>query len=143
MPALKVLLFADFDAEQALHNLEHAVQHTIDREVLAHLFFADAVTLFTQFFAVVTQIPALQIGTALFSGKSLQLGQILLGKRFAAHRQVIEKIQHLLRAVGHLGSQRQVAVMGKAQQLGQLLTQLQGACHHRRVVELAGIGALL
>ncbi len=69
VPALKVLLFADLDTEQALHNLEHAIQHSVDWEVLTYLFFADAVALLAQFFAVVTQVPALQVDAALAGSK--------------------------------------------------------------------------
>ena len=96
-----------------------------------------------QLLAVVTDVPALQIGAALLGGEGLQLLQVLNGEGFAALRQVAQEVQHLVRGFGHLGRQAQIGVAGKTEQLGQFLAQAENLLHHRAVVVLAGVRPLI
>ena len=143
MPALELGDFTQLDAVQLLYDGEHAVDHGIDREVGTQHFLRDGVTLLAQLLAVEADIPRLQVVTTLLGSKGPQRSQILLGKGFAALAQVTQEAKNLIGAFGHLGCQRQFGVVGKPQQLSQLLTQQQNLVDDRAVVELAGVGALV
>ncbi|MNH08520.1 hypothetical protein D3C79_679380 [compost metagenome] len=85
----------------------------------------------------------MQVRATLLGGIGLELGQVLHGKRLAAFSQVTQKTQDLVTGLGHFGRQAQLGVVGIAEQFGQLLTQVEDFAHHRAVVELAGIRALI
>ncbi|MNQ51779.1 hypothetical protein D3C85_657740 [compost metagenome] len=143
VPGVEVRQFGDLDAVQALDDGEQAGQHLVDREPGADLLLGDLVALVAQLLAEVADVPARQVVHAALGGEGAQLGQILLGERLAAHRQVAQEAEHLLGRLGHLGGQRQLGVVGEAQQLGQLLAQVEDLGHQRAVVVLAGVGALV
>lgn len=79
----------------------------------------------------------------MFGGVGLELLQVLGGERLGALGQVSQEAQHLVAGLGHLGGQAQLGVVLVAKQLGQFLTQIEDFAHHRTVVELAGIRALV
>ncbi len=143
VPGIEAFLLGDFDAIQTLDDREQAVQHRVDREVSAQNFLRNAVTLLTQLLAVETAVPALQIRAALFGGIRLELLEVLSGERFAALGQITQEAQHLIAGLGHLGRQAQLGKVRIAQQLRQLLTQIENLLHDRRIVVLASVGALV
>ena len=73
----------------------------------------------------------------------MQLFQILGGERLAALGQVAQEAQHLIAGLGHFGGQAQLGETGEAQELCQFLTQVEDFFHHRAVVVLTGIRALV
>ncbi|SUD58028.1 Uncharacterised protein [Ectopseudomonas oleovorans] len=88
VPGVEVLQLANLDAVELLHDGEQAGEHLVHREPGAHFFLGNAVALLAQALAVVADVPALQIIQTLLGGESLELGEILLGERFAAYGQV-------------------------------------------------------
>jgi len=143
VPGIETFDFGNFDAVQALDNGEQPAQYLVDREVGAQGFLRHAVALLTQFFAKEAGVPAFQLRGALLAGVGLQLLKVAGSERLAALGQVTQEGQHLIRCLGHFGGQAQLGEAGKTQQLGQLLTQVENFFHHRAVVELAGIRALV
>ncbi|MNM72240.1 hypothetical protein D3C81_839290 [compost metagenome] len=143
VPGVEAFLLGNLDAVQALNNGEQAAQHFIDREVGAQGFLGHAVALLTEFFAVETAIPALQIRAALFGGVSLELLQILGSERLAALGQVAQETQHLIAGLGHFGRQAQLGETAEPQEFCQFLTQVEDFFHDRAVVVLAGIRPLV
>ena len=85
----------------------------------------------------------MQIGAALLGGIGLELLQVLGGKRLAALGQVTQEAEHLVAGLGHLGGQAQLGERRITQQLGQFLTQVEDLFHHRAVIVLTGIRALV
>ncbi|MNE04609.1 hypothetical protein D3C80_971460 [compost metagenome] len=79
----------------------------------------------------------------MFGGIGLELLEILDGEGLAALGQVAQERQYLVAGFGHLGRQAQLGVIGEAQQFGQFLAQVENLAHHRAIIELAGIGALV
>ena len=51
-----------FQAENALINVEHAVEHFLERKIRAQRFLIDGVFLFVPLVAVVAPVPNLQLG---------------------------------------------------------------------------------
>ncbi|MNM61958.1 hypothetical protein D3C81_732710 [compost metagenome] len=143
VPRLEIVQFADLDAVELLDDGEQAAEDFIHREVGAQGFLRHAVARFAQLLAIETGVPARQVRAALFGGIGLELLQVLLGERLAAHGEVTEEVQDLFRRLGHLGRQRQFGEAGVAQQLRQLLAQVEDFLHHRAVVVLPGVRALV
>lgn len=79
----------------------------------------------------------------MFGSVGLELLQILGGERLGTLGQVTQEAQHLVAGLSHLGGQAQLGVVLVAQQFGQLLAQVEDFAHHRAIVELAGIRALV
>ncbi len=143
VPGVEAFLLGDFDAVQALDDGKQPAEHFVDREVGAQGFLGNAVALLAQFFTVETAVPALQIGAALFGGVGLELLQVVGGKRLAALGQVTQEAQHLVAGFSHFGGQAQLGEGRITQQRGQFLTQVEDLFHHRAVIVLTGIRALV
>ncbi len=143
VPAFEIVQFADLDAVEALDDGEQAGKHLVHREVGTQRLLGHAVARLAEFLGVVAGVPALQFGAALLGGVGAQLLQVAGGERLAAHRQVAEEAEHLVAGLGHLGRQRQLGVVGEAEQAGQLLAQVEDLFHHRTVVVLPGVRALV
>ena len=127
----------DAQAVQRFHQLEQTSQHGIFGEILLHLLFGKSVALLAQFFAGVGNIPRVQlVQTQAGSGKFAQFSQVFFRKRARALRQFAHEIGHLLRGLRHLGRQRQLAVVGKAEQRRFLRAQRDDLVHQRRIVPL-------
>ena len=143
MPAIEAFQLVDLDAVQALDDAEQPGQHLVDGEIGAQFFLVQAVALLAQLLGVVAEVPALQVVQTLLGGEGAQFGQVALGERLAAHRQVTQEIQHLLGGFGHLGCQRQLGEVAVAEQPSQLMAQFEDLGHYRTVVELPGVRALV
>jgi hypothetical protein len=83
----------------------------------------------------------LQVGAALFGGVGLELLQVLDGERLAALGQVAQEAQHLVAGLGHRGQAHSEKLRSPA--VGQFLTQVEDLFHHRAVVVLTGVRALV
>ena len=132
------------DAIDALYHFEQAVNGFVFREVRAQLLVADAVEMLLLFFAVVRDIPRLQLVHAeLRFREGAQLGQLFLTLRTGAFRQIGQEVEHLLRVLRHFGGEGFIGVVFEAQQLRQLVTQGEDFRHYRAVVPLTGIRPLI
>ena len=116
---------------------KQAVQYAVGGEVFFHFGFAKGVFGLTQLFAGPGQIPSLDFRQPQgCGGKGGHFGQIPLRKRLGAGGQIAQKGQYLLGGVGHFGGQRQFGIVGKAQQFGLALGNLQAAADIGAVVPL-------
>ena len=144
MPDVDIGSLFGCDAVDALHHFEQAVNGFVFREVRAQLLIADAVKMLLLFFAVVRNIPRLQLVHAeLRFRKSTQLSQLFLTLRTGAFCQIGQEVEHLLWVLRHFGGEGFVGVVFEAQQLCQLVTQGEDFRHHRAVVPLTGIRPLI
>ncbi len=144
MPDVDISTLFGGDAVDAFHHFEQAVNGFVFREVRAQLLVADAVEVLLLFFAVIRDVPRLQlIHAELRFGEGTQLGQLFFTLRTGAFRQIRQEIEHLLRVLGHFGGEGFIRVAVKVQQLCQLVTQGEDFRHHRAVIPLPGIRALI
>ncbi|RML45987.1 hypothetical protein APX70_08567 [Pseudomonas syringae pv. maculicola] len=143
VPGVEAFLLGNLDAVQTLDDGKQAAEHLIDGEVGAQDFLGNAVTLFAQLLAVKTAVPALQVRATLFGRISLELLQVLSSERLAAFGQITQETQHLITGLCHLGRQAQLGKVRVAEQLRQLLAQIENLLHHRRIVVLASVGTLV
>ena len=144
MPDVDIGTLFGGDAIDALHHFKQAVNGFVFREVRAQLLVADAVEVLLLFFAVVSNVPRLQLVHAeLRFREGAQLGQLFFTLRTGAFRQIGQEVEHLLRVFRHFGGERFVGVVFKAQQLRQLVAQGEDFRHDRAVVPLTGIRPLI
>ncbi len=140
MPDVDIGTLFGGDAIDAFYHFEQAVNGFVFREVRAQLLVADAVEVLLLFFAVVRDIPRLQLVHAeLRFREGAQLGQLFLTLRTGAFRQIGQEVEHLLRVLRHFGGEGFIGVIFEAQQLCQLVSQGEDLRHYRAVVPLTGI----
>ncbi|KAF1858236.1 hypothetical protein Lal_00014736 [Lupinus albus] len=105
------------------------------REVFLHFLGGERVALLSQLFRRVRDVPRLHVGDAQFvPGERAQLGQVLLGIRTGAAREVFQELDHVFRRLGHLRFQRDVGKALEVQQFRLLVAQFQELGDVARVV---------
>ena len=133
-------------AVQTVDLRKQSGQHLTRRKIFFHFGFGEGVFGFAQFFAGVSQIPSLRLFNAQgFAGEGLHFGQIFFGKRLGSFGQIAQKIEHLCGRFGHFGIERELGIVGKAEQAGFFQGDFQAAGDVAGVVpigiaELAGAG---
>ena len=121
--------------------MEQAGQHLGQGEILLDLLLAEGVARFLELFAHKRPVPGLRVAQAqVFCCKGAQFGHVALGVRAGATGQVAQKGDHRSGRVGHLGRNRQLGKVGKAQQTRFLMPQRQDFAHDRRVVKVLRLG---
>ena len=116
----------DLHRKQALHHAEQAVDHFRLGEVLLHFLFGKRVTLLAQLFRRIGEVPGFQrVEAELVLGELAQFGQVAFGKRARTLSQILQKADHLIRAVGHLRHQRHLRIVVVAEQPGFFGPQLE------------------
>ena len=144
VPGFYVCVLFNLHIKQLLRHPKQARHHFIHREPRAQGFRGDVVLLLAQLFAVVADIPGLQVVYTVFIfHKRLQLGKLFLCLGLGLGRQLVQERQHLVDTPGHLGGQGTLGVVIKTQQLGQRMTPLEDLCHYRCVVPGSRIRALV
>ena len=144
MPHIDIGTLFGGNTVNALHHFEQTVNGFVFREIGAQLLIADAVEMLFLFFAVVSDVPRLQLFDAeLGFSKSAQLGQLFFALRTGAFCQVGEEVEHLLRILRHFGGEGFKGVAVKAQQLRQLVAQSEDLRHHRAVIPFPGVRPLI
>ena len=134
----------DLNIKQLLCHPEQARHHLVHREPGAQGFRRNVITLLAQLLAVIADIPGLKILDAVFVfHKRLQLGELLLRLGLGFRRQLIQEFHHLIDTAGHLGGQRTLGVVVESEQLGEGMATLENLSHHRGIVPLRGIRALI
>ncbi len=128
--------------EQSLGNSEQAGHYLVDREPGAQGFRRDIIALMTQLLAEVTDVPGLQVFYTIgVFGKRFQVSKFLLGHGFGLGRQLVQEIQNLVHAAGHLGGQGALGVIVETQQLRHGMAALENFRHHWRIVPGTGVRA--
>ena len=144
VPDVNVGTLFSGDAVNALNHFEQAVNGFVFREIWAQLFVADAVEMLFLFFAVVGDIPRLQLVYTEFGfGEGAQLSQLFLTLRTGTFGQIRQEVEHLPWVFCHFSGERFKGVAFKAQQLSQLVAQRQNFFHHRGVIPLTGVRPLV
>ena len=144
MPHIDIGTLFSGNAVNALNHFEQAVNGFVFREIGAELLIADAVEVLLLFFAVVGNVPRLQlIDAKLGFGEGAQLGQLFFALRTGAFCQVGEEVEHLLRILRHFGGEGFKGIAVKAQQLRQLMAQSEDLRHHRAVIPFTGVRPLI
>ena len=138
------MTFDQRNAEQPGQQRLPPRHDAFDREIGAHQLLVDRVARLAQLVRGEADVPGLQIIDAqLRGGKCPQLGKVPLRGRLGPARQVAQEGQYLARIGCHLGGERPFDGIGKAQQPGGLMTQLQDAGDARRIIELSSIRPLI
>ena len=144
MPHIDIGTLFGGNAVNALHHFEQTVNGFVFGEIGAQLLIADAVEMLFLFFAVVSDVPRLQLFDAeLGFSESAQLGQLFFALWTGAFCQVGEEVEHLLRILRHFGGEGFKGVAVKAQQLRQLVAQSEDLRHHRAVIPFPGVRPLI
>ena len=134
VPDIHAVHLVEAHSVEPADHFKHAGDHPVLGEPGLDLLLGDGIARLAQLFAVVGDVPGLEIVTALFGGKVAQFGQLTLGLRTRARGQVVQKTHHLVGAACHLGGQRAFGVVGETQQLRQFVTQRQDLLHEGTVV---------
>ena len=89
MPDINIFTLFSGDAVNTLNHFKQAVNRFVFREVRTQLFVTDAVEVLFLFFAVVSDIPRLQLIDAKFGfGEGTQLRQLFFALRTRAFCQI-------------------------------------------------------
>ena len=89
MPDINIFTLFSGDAVNTFHHFKQAVNRFVFREVRTQLFVTDAVEVLFLFFAVVRDIPRLQLIDAKFRfGEGAQLCQLFFALRTRAFCQI-------------------------------------------------------
>src|SRR6202012_2630769 len=121
MPDLDAGALPDTDAVQTLRQNEQAIEHLRERKVRAQRLLRNFEAALLEPIAVVGDVPGVQLA----AGKLFQAEEFLAARGPAAPRQIIEKRQHLLAALGHAGRQSVVGEIRESQQFRELVAQRQ------------------
>ena len=106
MPGFHFRLRFDLYVEELLRHPEQAGHHLVHREPGAQGFRGDVVALLAELFAVVADVPRLQVFHTVFVlRKGFEFGKLFLGLGLGFGRQLVQEAQHLVAAAGHLGGQ--------------------------------------
>ena len=131
------LRLRDRDAEDPVHDLEHAAEHALHFKVGAQLLGVEVVALLAQLLGPVRHVPGRQFGRVrprLFAVVSDQLAVFLLKGGAGPGFEVALEGHGALTAGGHPVSRGQIGEGGKAQQRGPLAPQPQNARQQQPVV---------
>ena len=141
---IKFFYFTHLEPVQPSHHFKQARKHSIDRKVGANVLLRYLIARLAQFFAVIVGVPSFQtLQTIFLSGVCFQFRPLPACLRQRFLRQLIQKAFYAVRAVGHLGCQRQIGVVIESQELRKLVSQLQRLRNQFGIIPLAGIGTLL
>ncbi len=144
VPGVDTEALAHLHAEHPLDHLEQSFHHPAGGEVGAQLLVGDGEFVLLELLGVIGEIPGRQFALAvLLGGEGADLVELRLALRQGFGRQIREEVHHLLGLVRHLGGQRQLGVVGKAQQPGQLVAQGEQLGHDGGVVPLARVRPLI
>ena len=144
MPDIDIMTLFRGNTVNPFHHFKQAAYRFVFREVRAQLFVANAVQMLLLFFAVVSDIPRLQlIHTKLFFGERTQLRQLSFTLRTGAFGEIGQEVEYLRRVFRHFGRQRFIGIAFKTEQLGQLVTQGENFRHHRAVIPFTCIRPLV
>ena len=134
------MVLADGHFEQALDQFKQPLQHARRGEVLLELLFAEGIARFLEPLADEGPVPGLRVAQVQVLGRErAHFGEVALGIRAGAPREVAQETHHLLGRLRHLGHQRQGRVVRVAEQPGLLLTQREQFADDLGVVEASRI----
>ena len=130
---------ADRESVQAVGYGEHALQHARQREPWPQPFLGDVEALGAQQFGVVADVPGLEAA----AGIRLEFGVFGARTRQVALGEFVEEADDGRRVGRHLRRQRQVGIVGVAEQARGLVPRSQDLRHDRAVVEAPGARSLV
>ena len=126
----------DVHIENRLDNFEQSLQHFRLGKIFFYFLIGKRVARLAQFFAGVHGVPGFEFVQAqLLLRKGVQLGVVAPGKGLGPCGQIVQKVQYLFRAVGHLRHQGDLGKVRVAEQLRLFTAQDGDAVDQRRVVE--------